>query len=323
MSKKNKLYKILSIDGGGMRGLIPALILVEFEKRTGKPISELFDLVAGTSTGGIIAAGLNIPDKETRKAAYSAQDLVKLFKNRGQTIFLQETLHSITTGLGLLEERYSHQGLKKVLKEYCGDAELKSAITDILLVSYDLNTNKPFFFKSRLAKQWVRKNFMMRHIIRATTAAPSYFEPFKLLNMADQKTYHFLIDGGVVANNPAMCAFTEATTLKQSDILMVSLGTGSEKVSYQGALNWGLALWLRPLFKLMIKGNNDMVDYQLKEIFSAKPDSHYYRFQVKLQEENTEFDNATEENIMVLEKSAQDLIIKENKNIDEICRQLV
>jgi len=92
MSKENKPYKILSIDGGGIRGLIPALILVEFEKRTGKPISELFDLVAGTSTGGIIAAGLNIPDKETRKAAYSAKDFVKLFKNRGQMIFLQETL---------------------------------------------------------------------------------------------------------------------------------------------------------------------------------------------------------------------------------------
>jgi len=164
---------------------------------------------------------------------------------------------------------------------------------------------------------------MMKYIIRATTAAPGYFEPFKLLNMADHKTYHFLIDGGVVANNPAMCAFTEATTLKRSDILMVSLGTGSEKVSYQGAVNWGLALWLRPLFRLMIKGSNDMVDYQLNEIFSAKPGSHYYRFQVKLPEENIGFDNTTEENIMVLEKSAQDLIVKENNNIDKICHQLV
>ena len=90
--KKNKLYKILSIDGGGIRGIIPALVLVEIEKRTGKPIHELFDLVAGTSTGGIIAVGLNIPDEKTGKARYAAKDVVKLFQNRGQMIFFTRHL---------------------------------------------------------------------------------------------------------------------------------------------------------------------------------------------------------------------------------------
>ncbi len=319
----NKLYKILSIDGGGIRGIIPALILVEIEKRTGKAINELFDLVAGTSTGGIIAVGLNIPNRQTRKAVYSAEDLVKLFKNKGHKIFSQGIWQSTMTGLGILEEKYSYQGLKEVLQEYCGETELKAALTDILLTSYDLNTKRPFFFKSRLAKKWVKKNFKMKYAVRATTAAPTYFEPFKLLNMVDNKTTYSLVDGGIIANNPAMCAFTEALKLNQSDILMVSLGTGTEEITYQDAVNWGLMQWISPLLTLMINGNNETVDYQLREIFSAKQGSNYYRFQVKLPVENTAFDNATPENLIALEKKAKDLTSLENNKIDEICEKLM
>ncbi len=319
----NKLYKILSIDGGGIRGIIPALILVEIEKRTGKAINELFDLVAGTSTGGIIAVGLNIPNRQTRKAVYSAEDLVKLFKNKGHKIFSQGIWQSTMTGLGILEEKYSYQGLKEVLQEYCGETELKAALTDILLTSYDLNTKRPFFFKSRLAKKWVKKNFKMKYAVRATTAAPTYFEPFKLLNMVDNKTTYSLVDGGIIANNPAMCAFTEALKLNQSDILMVSLGTGTEEITYQDAVNWGLMQWISPLLTLMINGNNETVDYQLREIFSAKQGSDYYRFQVKLPVENTAFDNTNPENIIALEKKAEDLTSLENNKIDEICEKLM
>ncbi len=322
--KKNKLYKILSIDGGGIRGIIPALVLVEIEKRTGKPIHEIFDLVAGTSTGGIIAVGLNIPDEKTGKARYVAKDVVKLFQNRGQIIFLQDTWRSIMTGLGLLEERYSHEGLLEVLEDYCGDLELKCALTDVLLTSYDLNSKKPFFFKSRLAKQLVKENFKMKHVIRATTAAPTYFEPLQLLSMADSHISYSLVDGGIVANNPAMCAFAEAVALNHSNILIVSLGTGdkTEEISYKDAVNWGIARWFRPLLTLMMNGNNDTVDYQLKEIFAARQGSYYYRLQINLPKENIEFDNTTPENINILEKKAEDLIIKENNNLEEICRLL-
>jgi len=322
MSNK-KLYKILSIDGGGIRGIIPALILVEIEKRTGKAIHELFDLVAGTSTGGILAVCLNIPNKETRKAAYSAEDLVRLFKRKAHKIFLQDIWHSIMTGLGMIKEKYSHHGIQEVLQEYCGDTELKSALTDILLTSYDLNRKQPFFFKSRTAKKWAHKNFKMRYAIRATTAAPTYFEPFKLLSMADNKTAYLFVDGGIIANNPAMCAFTEALKLNQSDILMVSLGTGSEEMTYQDIVNWGLVQWISPLLMLMVNGNNETVDYQLKEIFSVKPGSDYYRFQVKLPLENSAFDDTTLENIIFLENKAKDLIALENNKIDEICEKLM
>lgn len=82
----SKTIKILSIDGGGIRGIIPALILAEIEQRTGKPICQMFDLIAGTSTGGILALGLTRPD-DTGQPAYRAEDLVRLYKTEGPVIF--------------------------------------------------------------------------------------------------------------------------------------------------------------------------------------------------------------------------------------------
>jgi uncharacterized protein len=323
----SKPYKILSIDGGGIRGLIPALILAEIEKRTGKAISELFDLMAGTSTGGILTLGLNIPD-ENGKARYSVEDLVKLFKDKGKMIFYQNKWRSLMTGLGVLDEKYSHRNFEKLLKEYCGDAELKSAVTDVLITSYDLEyTRKPFFFKSQLARKKEEQNFKMREVIRATTAAPTYFEPHKLLSMVDRKTYYSLVDGGIVANNPAMCAFAEALTLNQSDVLMVSLGTGAktEQIKHKDAIHWGLVHWIRPLIMLMMNGNSATVNYQLREIFSAKAGSDYYRLQVDLPMDNKsmhKLDNITKRNLKQLETLTFDLIEQEDKTIDEICAKL-
>ena len=327
MLAQNKRYKILSIDGGGIRGIIPALILMEIEKRTNKPISELFDLMAGTSTGGILTLTLNIPN-ENGKARYTAEDLVLLFRKKGRQIFSKDRWRSIMTGLGILDERYSHYSLEKLLDEYCGDVELKSAVTEVLITSYDLEkTRKPFFFKSRLARVQEAQNFKMKSIIRATTAAPTYFEPLKLLNRVDSSIYYSLVDGGIVANNPAMCAFAEALVLNQSNVLMVSLGTGakSEQIKHQDAVNWGLIHWIRPLIMLMMNGNSEAVNYQLREIFSAREGNDYYRIQLELPMDNRyihQMDNATERNLQQLEKLAKELIVNEDKTIDEICHKL-
>jgi patatin-like phospholipase/acyl hydrolase len=327
MLAQNKPYKILSIDGGGIRGLIPALVLAEIEKRTGKPISELFDLMAGTSTGGILTLGLNIPN-ENGKARYTAQDLVNLFRNNGRQIFSKNGWRSIMTGLGILDEKYSHRSFEKLLDEYCGDVELKSVLTEVLITSYDLeNTRKPFFFKSRLAREQEAQNFKIKSIIRATTAAPTYFEPLKLLSMVDPTTYYSLVDGGIVANNPAMCAFAEALVLNQSNVLMVSLGTGAktEEIKHQDAIHWGLVHWIRPLIMLMMSGNSEAVNYQLREIFLAREGNDYYRIQIKLPMNNPaihRLDNTTKKNFQQLEQLAKELIASENKKIDDICQKL-
>lgn len=324
MSDKNPFYKILSIDGGGIRGLIAGLILVEIENRTGKAISELFDLVAGTSTGGILALGLTVPDEKTGKAKYSAAEITKLYQEKGHFIFRR----NFKGLLGVIDEKYSSQGIETTLEDYFGEIELKSALTDLLITSYDFEQmRQPFFFKSRQAKVNPRRNFKMKLVARATSAAPTYFEPFKLTTTRDEY-YYSLLDGGIFANNPAMCAFAEALKFySQANILMVSLGTGARtiEIAYEKAINWGLIEWVRPLIYLMMNGNSETVDYQLKEIFSAREGSTYYRLQMDLppDPEIQKLDNVSQKNIKNLEKLAEELILNENNTLNEICHKLV
>src|SRR2546421_11063200 len=105
------MIKILSIDGGGIRGIIPATVLAEIEKRTKKPIAKLFDLIAGTSTGGIIALALTKPNYEG-KPEYQAQDVVDLYELKGQNIFHQSMWHRLNTFNNLIEEKYQVEGLQ-------------------------------------------------------------------------------------------------------------------------------------------------------------------------------------------------------------------
>src|SRR5713226_7216193 len=131
------MIKILSIDGGGIRGIIPSIILSEIEKRTNKPVAKLFDLISGTSTGGIIALGLTKPNHEG-KPAYTAQDLVVLYERKGHNIFHQSLWHRVNTFNNLTEEKYQITGLNRILDLYFKNTYLKDAITDVLITSYEI-----------------------------------------------------------------------------------------------------------------------------------------------------------------------------------------
>ncbi|HEY9608907.1 patatin-like phospholipase family protein, partial [Allocoleopsis sp.] len=113
-------FKILSIDGGGIRGIVPAKILAEIEKQTKKPISSLFDLIAGTSTGGILAAGLTLPKPNTKEPKYTAEDLIKIYRERGGEIFYEPFLEKIMKLDDISRPKYSSDGRDKVLKEFFG-----------------------------------------------------------------------------------------------------------------------------------------------------------------------------------------------------------
>src|SRR6266567_7952939 len=110
-------FKVLAVDGGGIRGIIPALVLAEIEARTKRPISDLFDLIAGTSTGGVIALGLVKPGADG-EPEYKAQDLVKLFEENGHIIFHESLWRKIYTVNNLFEEKYVSQGIDSVFSRY-------------------------------------------------------------------------------------------------------------------------------------------------------------------------------------------------------------
>lgn len=342
--------KILSIDGGGIRGIIPALILAEIEERTGQPVSSLFDLIAGTSTGGILSLGFTVPD-ENGKAKYSAKDLANLYGEHGEKIFYEPKAFKFLGVLDdLFEETYSVKGIEKILQQYFGDTKLSESLTRVLITSYELETRRTFIFKSRLARlNAAQEDFPMTEVARSTSAAPTYFEP-NLVERGDNPLA--LIDGGVFANNPSTLAYCEAKEIfdtngfkeagqkmrdfagdavQARDILepfyMLSLGTGysHEPIQYKKAKKWGLVQWARPVLSIMMQGSSDSVHYQMRQLLPEKMDgtARYNRLDItNIAPEHIAMDNAKPKNIAALKNYTTEYIKKKSRTIDEICRIL-
>jgi patatin-like phospholipase/acyl hydrolase len=319
------MTRILSIDGGGIRGIIPALVLAEIERRTGRPVARLFDLVAGTSTGGIIALGVTVP-LCPGAPLYTARHFVELYENEGARIFSRSLARTLVTMDSLTWRKYSSTGIEGVLADYFGESRLRDAVTDVLITSYEIERRFPFFFKSRNARTRADYDFPARQVARATSAAPTYFEPMQISSGTNSDCYT-LIDGGVFANNPAACALVEArTTAADSDYLVVSLGTGSmlESVPLNLARNWGAAGWAKPVLEIVFDGVSSTVDYQLRQLLPqiAGENPRYYRFQTALEGRNHSIDNASASNITALKGLAKKLIDAESEKLDELCEAL-
>lgn len=322
----NKPVKILAIDGGGIRGIIPAAVLAYMERATGRRVAELFDLVAGTSTGGILALGLTVP-KSAGTGLYTAQQFVEMYEEQGLRIFSRSVLRRIVACNNLAEEKYGSAGIEAVLGEYFGDSRLRDAVTDVLITSYEIERSFPFFFKSSNARERPDYDFPARSVARATSAAPTYFEPLKLPS-GTNSDYYTLIDGGVFANNPAACALVEARTTHPaaSDFLVVSLGTGTLNlsVSYGASRKWGVARWAAPLLNIVFDSVSSTVDYQLRQLLPhcAGECKRYYRFQTSLDGHTHAIDNASPANLHALKGLAASLIAKESENLETLCEKL-
>lgn len=310
------MKKILSIDGGGIRGIIPAAYLAEIEKRTGKPICTLFDLIAGTSTGGILAAALTVPDSRGRPKN-SAKDVYDAYIKNGAEVFRKRFLYKLRTLNGLAGPSYSPQALKRMLTEFLGNARLHMTLTDVLITSYDMSSSTPWFFKSAFA----RKNRapaddpLLKHAVLATAAAPTFFPPVTIEG-------HCLIDGGVFASNPALCAYAEVKKMypSEKDILIVSLGTGVENNNRtcRQIDRWGIMSWAVPITGIMLNSSSATVDYQLRALAGTQ---NYTRFQVKLKND-AGMDDASEKNIRKLESIARSSIAQESDILEKLCRRL-
>jgi patatin-like phospholipase/acyl hydrolase len=141
--------RVLSIDGGGIRGIVPALVLAELEARSGRPVCDLFDLIGGTSTGGILALALTRPGQSSPPAPrWRASEIVALYREEGPRIFTRSLGKRITSVEGLLDERYANGPLREVLERYLGETTVDQALTDVFVTAYDLEARKPKFFKS-------------------------------------------------------------------------------------------------------------------------------------------------------------------------------
>jgi patatin-like phospholipase/acyl hydrolase len=336
-----KKVRILSIDGGGIRGILPGIVLNILEEKMQEKtkdknlrLADMFDFFAGTSTGGILTLAYLIPDKNG-KAKMTTQDAVDLYLERGDKIFDISLWQKIKSGMGLLDEKYDATELEEALKNNFGDTMLDQLIKPCVITSYDIRDGKPYFFKQHKAKNPIY-NFKAKDVARATSAAPTYFEVSYVKNRIG--TPYPLIDGGVVANNPALVAYSEARNMQFNGInkptaknmMIVSIGTGSKASSYQydKAKDWGAVSWLKPILEILMSGNSETVDYHLKQIFDAaygSENNDYYRLEPKVLTADNEMDNASKENMTDLRNDALTFVSNEDidQELNEIAEKLI
>jgi patatin-like phospholipase/acyl hydrolase len=301
-------------------------VLSRIESVTGKSIAELFDLIAGTSTGGILALALTKPGPDG-KPALPARDLVALYEEEGERIFHRDAWRRMRALGNLAEGKYLAGGIEAVIEQYFGESRLKDAVTAVLVTSYETERRLPFFFRSSRALTRPDYDFPMKFVARATSAAPTYFEPLKLATDGPAD-YYSLIDGGVYANNPAMCAFVEAKTLypDAEEFLVASLGTGelTRALRFDDVKDWGLAKWAKPILDVVFDGVSCTVDYQLRQLLTPVSDGQrrYWRFQVRLDEKTCSMDDARPENIRRLKLFAEQMIRDRSEDLRALCRVL-
>jgi patatin-like phospholipase/acyl hydrolase len=321
---------VLSIDGGGMRGIIPAAVLAYLESATKLPTARAFDLIAGTSTGGILALGLAKPDADGNPQ-YSAAQLLDLYRREGEVIFHQSALWQIRALGGLADNRYPEGPIENVLRDrYFGDTPVSSACTEVVLTSYDLHESAPFLFKRSYARQKPEWDYPMWWAARSTSAAPTYFDPFEIAPRLPEEHDHVLVDGGVFANNPTLCAYVEALDIWGADaeIVVCSLGTGQKRERQHTKAqvdHWGAANWANTILDTVFDGVADTVDYQMKILCAHGDEGHprYRRFQVQIPEGmSAALDNATPEQVKKLEDLAQELVQLKRADLDDLAEQL-
>lgn len=324
--------KILCIDGGGIRGIVPVLLLIEIEARLkaqDKNFHDVFDLYAGTSTGGIIALGL------AKQQPIQLDELLKMYDGEAaDTIFKKSFLSNFIDDNLIVwkDERYSSDGINSVLKSVFGETETLGELKkNVLITAYDTEKSKATFFAhfvNDVDNEY--KDIPIWNIARATSAAPTYFEPHHFTTKHHGRTIEYTcIDGGMVANNPAMCAYVEVEKQwsNKEKIILISLGTGTLKQStpFEDVKDLCKIGWLPKIFPIFFDGMNDTVDYQLNKILDEK-NQEYFRFQIDLTEENSEqLDNTSDRNIKYLKTLVNEYVSDPHKwgnDIDSLISKL-
>lgn len=233
------MRRILTIDGGGVRGIIPAVLLAELERVTGRPVRDTFDFVAGTSTGAVLAAGI--------AAGIPAARLVELYEVRSPRVFSRipviSTVRRIITGR-MYEIDTLHEVIRAELGPEARDWRLNDAPIDLLITAKRLEDGMPWYFvRDNAANSCRAGEYRLADVATASAAAPTYFAPWSLPGIGE------LIDGGIgVAGNPVYQACVEAfeytDAYDPADSIVVSLGTGTLLTRARPTWLWPWLGWL-------------------------------------------------------------------------------
>ncbi len=364
---RRKKIRILCIDGGGIRGIIPAVVVAELEKHIGDyiadkkwrilesknlgqeelqtskvqlekeketvRIADYVDFLAGTSTGGILTCFYTAPST----SKYSAKKAIELYELEGKTIFKRHPYSKILHWF--YNEIYSSKGLERILKEKFGEDKLSETKKPILITAYDLTQRKAVLFNTWKAQDLDHRNFYIKDVARATSAAPTYFEAANIQSCTGIEAT--LIDGGIYANDPTLCAYVEArkflknskgTPAELKDMYIVSIGTGkSERVKryeYKRVRNWGVLSWAAPIINIMMSASAEVVNYQMEKLVEAaglKNDAEldYIKIEPELCNASEQMDNVDKDNIQRLKNAAFNYVKDESETLRKIAQNLV
>ncbi|EOY14531.1 Phospholipase A 2A, IIA,PLA2A [Theobroma cacao] len=341
------LITVLSIDGGGIRGIIPGTILAFLESQLQKlddeeaRLADYFDVISGTSTGGLVTAMLTTPNpNEGNRPLFAAKDINEFYLEHCPKIFPQDRspfAPAENLVKSLIGPKYDGRYLHNIVREKLGETRLHQTLTNVVIPTFDIKQLQPKIFSSYEVKYNPCKNALLSDICIGTSAAPTYLPAhhFETKNSNGEVKEFHLIDGGVAANNPTLVAMNEVTkeiTRKNSDsfptkandfarFLVLSLGTGSQKCEEKYpapmAAKWGLLEWLTfqhstPLMDVFMQASSDMVDFHIATVFQALQSEEKY---LRIQDDTlcgtvSSVDIATKENLENLVKVGEELLKK-------------
>jgi hypothetical protein len=317
IEKKSQPRWLLSFDGGGIRGLMQLNILAEIERLTNKSFIELFDAVAGTSIGGMIACLLTMPDPlNPKKPKYTAQNLLDIFVERKNEIF-QSKWQSMG---GLFSTRYKTTPLKKLLQELLGENKFKDRLLPVVIVTHNLLTNEELLFSSEDTE-----DFLTWKVAVATGAAPTYFKPQRVFPFECHPSHrgYVLSDGGTCMNNPTMAGISlihSVYSASANDLNVLSLGTGTSGTGQlnKNLLNGGILRWGLSIANTCIAGQASSTN-KLASLYCKE---RYHRLNPILDVHNMKLDNKTESNLDALFAAAHRCLSDNKKEINNIVEAL-
>jgi len=269
---------------------------------------------------------------------YSATEALNLYLEHGHEIFPKKWAQKIEM---FFNELYPKEPLETLLQKYFGELTLDKLLKPCVISCYDIRNRKAKFFNSVDARdKGDIYNFFVRDVCRATSAAPTYFEPAFIYSK--QGSDYTLVDGGTFVNNPALCAYSEArnTNFKEclhatkpnqpaaKDMFILSIGTGTVKTPYyfDKVKNAGLIEWLPIVIDIMMSGNSETVDYHLQKMYgtlSEEDSKDYIRFEPGLQDASSEMDNVKEDNLKKLNQAGLHFVANNDKWLEEIVMKLI
>lgn len=272
---------VLSCDGGGVRGAAAAELLKRIQGNLNVNIYKKFDLFAGTSTGAVIVIALAVKKMNPGK-------LVELYNYKNGNTIMSKSIWDRMLGLLQNEPKYDGKGKIKVLKKYFGDALLNDADKPVIVVTYDVENRVSAVLKSTKPEP-----ITAVEAADASSAAPMYFPTVKVGR-------RFLVDGGVIANNPSMCAYAEAKkTWPNEEIRLLSIGTGkrTRKINGKDSMKFGFTGWIRHDL-LGVVMDESVVEYQTRTILGDA----YLRINSELTDISDDLDDASHQNIGALKR---------------------